>query len=67
MKNITKVKSTKIKCFGSDKKDDLEEEEEGDKDTKKDTANDHLGRQYNYLLGMPIYSLTYEKVLEIKE
>jgi DNA topoisomerase-2 len=61
MKDIKKIKSTKVATGGESKKDELEEEVEPE-DQKETGETANLIKQYNYLLNMNLWSLSYEKV-----
>jgi DNA topoisomerase-2 len=49
------------------KKSELEKELEENKFPKLGNKNNSHGESYDYLLGMPIYQLTHEKIEELKK
>ena len=55
MKHMTKIKSTKLKIFGSDNKEEMDEFNEDKDDIKKVISDENLPKEYNYLLNMPIW------------
>lgn len=69
MKNMTKIKSTKkqeAKAEGDDAQQEGEEEKENAEEQSEDDQT-ISAMEFNYLLSMPIWSLTYEKVEELKK
>jgi len=63
MKNMTKVKSTKK---GAKSPEEESKEEEGNEENEENDQ-ELAAKEFNYLLSMPIWSLTYEKVEELKK
>ena len=61
MKDFVKVKSTKIEKHAALPKQESEMDEENDDEEAEVSA-----KEYNYLLSMPIWSLTFEKVEQLK-
>ena len=61
MKDITKIKSTKLA------QEALSPQENPEESTESDQEADIEAKEYNYLLSLPIWSLTYEKVEELKK
>jgi DNA topoisomerase II len=60
--DFTKVKSTKGQSV---KKEEAEAESEEEAKEESESSDD--SKEYNYLLSMPLWNLSYEKVEEIKK
>lgn len=58
---MVKIKSTRLHEEQKEKENN-EEESNDEVDTVETSA-----KEYNYLLGMPMWNLTYEKVEELKK
>lgn len=68
MKNMPKIESTKPQFLEKKTQNENENENEEIKEIEeKATEVDILSKEYSYLLGMPIYSLSFEKVEELKK
>ncbi|EAR83749.1 DNA topoisomerase IV (macronuclear) [Tetrahymena thermophila SB210] len=77
MSKITRINSTKIQAFEEKKKESQAEKNEDNEDEEVQQDEEEEEEQvqegeiplseYNYLLSMPIFSLTEEKVLQLKK
>ncbi|KAL4429953.1 hypothetical protein ABPG74_000319 [Tetrahymena malaccensis] len=76
MSKITRINSTKIQAFEEKKKENLAEKNEDNEDEEVQQEEEEEEQvqegeiplsEYNYLLSMPIFSLTEEKVLQLKK
>lgn len=74
LKDMTKVKSTKIskEVFYDKISNEIESESENNNNVGNNTSSnaetvENEAKEYNYLLGMPMWSLTFEKVEELKK
>lgn len=66
-KDLQKILSTKLQAFGDRHKKEEEKEEESQSEPEEEDDNKLDKNQFDYLLSMPLMSLTYEKVEKLKK